>query len=179
MQEIAQWISYPIPCRTFSVIRNSKEFSTPSWMLTQQRAAFWDFCKFSTAFGPSYINDYQFHAQFNMEKQFFSFRAVSYMDMKSGFLSMESFLKACSSMQRQPKMDSLLGIFCWVALNYSQGAFVLNGLCTKRKDVYFHSGCPPILFTFAWHKMLNFPHTCSQFCYSMFRKFHWNVAMTF
>ncbi|XP_039812339.1 origin of replication complex subunit 4 isoform X2 [Panicum virgatum] len=37
----------------------------------------------------------------------FLFRAVSYMDMKSGFLSMESFLKACSSMQRQPKMDSL------------------------------------------------------------------------
>ncbi|CAL4955124.1 unnamed protein product [Urochloa decumbens] len=37
----------------------------------------------------------------------FLFRAVSYMDMESGFLSMESFLKALSSMQRQPKMDSL------------------------------------------------------------------------
>ncbi|CAO2171033.1 unnamed protein product [Urochloa humidicola] len=37
----------------------------------------------------------------------FLFRAVSYMDMESGFLSMESFLNALSSMQRQPKMDSL------------------------------------------------------------------------
>ncbi|RLN24586.1 origin of replication complex subunit 4 isoform X1 [Panicum miliaceum] len=37
----------------------------------------------------------------------FLFRAVSYMDMESGFLSMESFVKALSSMQRQPKMDSL------------------------------------------------------------------------
>nr|CAB3477963.1 unnamed protein product [Digitaria exilis] len=36
-----------------------------------------------------------------------SFRAVSYMDMESGFLSMESFLNALSVMQRQPKMDSL------------------------------------------------------------------------
>ncbi|RCV26777.1 hypothetical protein SEVIR_5G276200v4 [Setaria viridis] len=35
------------------------------------------------------------------------FLAVSYMDMESGFLSMESFLKALSSLQRQPKMDSL------------------------------------------------------------------------
>ncbi|CAD6230310.1 unnamed protein product [Miscanthus lutarioriparius] len=35
------------------------------------------------------------------------FRAVSYMDMESGFLPIESFLKALSSMQRQPKMDSL------------------------------------------------------------------------
>ena len=48
-------------------------------------------------------------------------------------------------------MDSLLGIFCWVALNYSQGAFVLNGLCTKRTDAHFHSGCPPILFTSLLH----------------------------
>lgn len=39
--------------------------------------------------------------------QRFLFRAVSYMDMESGFLSVESFLKALSSMQRQPKMDSL------------------------------------------------------------------------
>ncbi|CAD6230313.1 unnamed protein product [Miscanthus lutarioriparius] len=37
----------------------------------------------------------------------FLFRAVSYMDMESGFLPIESFLKALSSMQRQPKMDSL------------------------------------------------------------------------
>ncbi|XP_066314242.1 origin of replication complex subunit 4-like isoform X2 [Miscanthus floridulus] len=37
----------------------------------------------------------------------FLFRAVSYMDMESGFPSIESFLKALSSMQRQPKMDSL------------------------------------------------------------------------
>ncbi|XP_066314243.1 origin of replication complex subunit 4-like isoform X3 [Miscanthus floridulus] len=36
-----------------------------------------------------------------------NFRAVSYMDMESGFPSIESFLKALSSMQRQPKMDSL------------------------------------------------------------------------
>nr|CAB3473923.1 unnamed protein product [Digitaria exilis] len=36
-----------------------------------------------------------------------SFRTVSYMDMESGFLSMESFLNALSAMQRQPKMDSL------------------------------------------------------------------------
>ena len=40
------------------------------------------------------------------------------MDMESGFLSIESFLKALSSMQRQPKMDSLQGIFCWLALSF-------------------------------------------------------------
>uniref|UniRef100_A0A453FCQ9 Origin recognition complex subunit 4 C-terminal domain-containing protein n=1 Tax=Aegilops tauschii subsp. strangulata TaxID=200361 RepID=A0A453FCQ9_AEGTS len=37
----------------------------------------------------------------------FLFRVVSYMDMESGFLSMECFTDALSSMQRQPKMDSL------------------------------------------------------------------------
>ncbi|KAK3161591.1 hypothetical protein QOZ80_1BG0079070 [Eleusine coracana subsp. coracana] len=37
----------------------------------------------------------------------FLFRSVSYMDMESGFLSMESFVSALSPMQRQPKMDSL------------------------------------------------------------------------
>ncbi|KAJ1284847.1 hypothetical protein BS78_03G236200 [Paspalum vaginatum] len=37
----------------------------------------------------------------------FLFRAVSYMNMESGFLSMECFQKALSSMQRQPKTDSL------------------------------------------------------------------------
>ncbi|GJN18056.1 hypothetical protein PR202_gb05174 [Eleusine coracana subsp. coracana] len=41
----------------------------------------------------------------------FLFRSVSYMDMESGFLSMESFVSALSPMQRQPKMDSLQGIF--------------------------------------------------------------------
>ncbi|GJM93547.1 hypothetical protein PR202_ga10111 [Eleusine coracana subsp. coracana] len=41
----------------------------------------------------------------------FLFRSVSYMDMESGFLSMESFVTALSSMQRQPKMDNLQGIF--------------------------------------------------------------------
>ncbi|TVT98893.1 hypothetical protein EJB05_55782, partial [Eragrostis curvula] len=35
------------------------------------------------------------------------FRAVSDMNMESGFLSMENFVIALSSMQRQPKMDSL------------------------------------------------------------------------
>ncbi|KAL5227388.1 hypothetical protein ABZP36_015653 [Zizania latifolia] len=37
----------------------------------------------------------------------FLFRVVSYMDMDSGLLSMQSFMNALSSMQRQPKMDSL------------------------------------------------------------------------
>ncbi|XP_048564215.1 origin of replication complex subunit 4 [Triticum urartu] len=37
----------------------------------------------------------------------FLFRVVSYMDMESGLLSMECFTNALSSMQRQPKMDSL------------------------------------------------------------------------
>ncbi|KAG8055832.1 hypothetical protein GUJ93_ZPchr0001g33048 [Zizania palustris] len=37
----------------------------------------------------------------------FLFRVVSYMDMDSGLLSMQSFMNALSSMRRQPKMDSL------------------------------------------------------------------------
>ncbi|CAM0882147.1 unnamed protein product [Alopecurus aequalis] len=37
----------------------------------------------------------------------FLFRVVSYMDMESGLLSTECFLNALSSMQRQPKMESL------------------------------------------------------------------------
>jgi hypothetical protein len=56
-------------------------------------------------------------------KQFFSFRAVSYMDMEFGFLSMESFQKALSSMQRQPKMDSLQGIYVGWPLVIIQSAF--------------------------------------------------------
>lgn len=64
------------------------------------------------------------------------------MDMESGFLSIESFLKALSSMQRQPKMDSLQGIFYWLALSF-RGVFVLNGLCFNTKDVDFL--CAPIL----------------------------------
>uniref|UniRef100_A0A0E0C661 Origin of replication complex subunit 4 n=1 Tax=Oryza meridionalis TaxID=40149 RepID=A0A0E0C661_9ORYZ len=35
------------------------------------------------------------------------FLVVSYMDIDSGLLSMQSFMNALSSMQRQPKMDSL------------------------------------------------------------------------
>ncbi|KAL6845422.1 hypothetical protein ACP4OV_024917 [Aristida adscensionis] len=42
--------------------------------------------------------------------QMCSFRAVSYMDMESGLLSMQNFINALSSMQRQPKMDSLQDI---------------------------------------------------------------------
>jgi hypothetical protein len=48
------------------------------------------------------------------------------MDMDSGFLSMESFVNARSSMQRQPKMDSLQGIFSQLALSYLQSDFVLQ-----------------------------------------------------
>jgi hypothetical protein len=48
---------------------------------------------------------------------------VSYMDMEFGFLSMESFQKALSSMQRQPKMDSLQGIYVGWPLVIIQSAF--------------------------------------------------------
>lgn len=52
----------------------------------------------------------------------FLFRVVSYMDIDSGLLSMQSFMNALSSMQRQPKMDglqdlSILELYILVCMN--------------------------------------------------------------
>lgn len=38
------------------------------------------------------------------------FRAVSYMDMGSGFLSLENFKTALSNIQRQPKLECIKGL---------------------------------------------------------------------
>ncbi|EEC71281.1 hypothetical protein OsI_03294 [Oryza sativa Indica Group] len=51
-----------------------------------------------------------------------NFRVVSYMDIDSGLLSMQSFMNALSSMQRQPKMDglqdlSILELYILVCMN--------------------------------------------------------------
>jgi hypothetical protein len=59
------------------------------------------------------------------------------MDMDSGFLSMESFVNARSSTQRQHKMDSLQGIFSQLALSYLQSDFVLSVLITEKKRHIF------------------------------------------
>ena len=75
----------------------------------------------------------------------FSFRAVSYMDMESGFLPIESFLKALSSMQRQPKMDSLQGIFCWLPFSF------IVCLITKRKICGFSLCTYSLHFSSAQH----------------------------
>ena len=38
------------------------------------------------------------------------FRAVSYMDLGSGFLSLENFKTALSNIQRQPKLECIKGL---------------------------------------------------------------------
>ena len=95
--------------------------------------------------------------------------------MESGFLPIESFLKALSSMQRQPKMDSLQGIFCWLALSFIVCVF------TKCKRCGFSLSTYSLHFSSAQHNsdqhdLLVFTQTCLSFCVS---KSHCNVVMTF
>ncbi|KAG8055831.1 hypothetical protein GUJ93_ZPchr0001g33048 [Zizania palustris] len=108
----------------------------------------------------------------------FLFRVVSYMDMDSGLLSMQSFMNALSSMRRQPKMDSLQGLFwslsiiilCRVGLlsiliHILKEAYI--GLCTKRS---LHSLLHTINRTFSVF-VLNW------LSFFVFRSLHHNDAL--
>ncbi|KAF7079016.1 hypothetical protein CFC21_083330 [Triticum aestivum] len=74
----------------------------------------------------------------------FLFRVVSYMDMESGLLSMECFTNALSSMQRQPKMDSLqdlsiLELYILVCMNRledkEQKSYNFNTIIKEYKSI--------------------------------------------
>uniref|UniRef100_A0ACD5W2M3 Uncharacterized protein n=1 Tax=Avena sativa TaxID=4498 RepID=A0ACD5W2M3_AVESA len=74
----------------------------------------------------------------------FLFRVVSYMEMESGLLSTECFTNALSSMQRQPKMDSLqdlsiLELYILVCMNRledkEQSSYNFNSIMKEYRSV--------------------------------------------
>ncbi|XP_021896226.1 origin of replication complex subunit 4 isoform X2 [Carica papaya] len=75
----------------------------------------------------------------------FLFLAVSYMDVESGFLSLENFKTAFSSMQRQPKMESIkdcsiLELYLLVCMKRlevkEQSSYNFNSVMKEYKSVH-------------------------------------------
>ncbi|OVA14231.1 Glycosyltransferase AER61 [Macleaya cordata] len=76
----------------------------------------------------------------------FLFRAICYMDMESGFLSLENFKTASLSIQRQPKLDSLqadcslLELYILVCMKRlevkKQNSYNFNSVMKEYKEIH-------------------------------------------
>lgn len=99
-------------------MRNSNKLLLHIWILMPLSTTYWGFCKFIHPETQNFCtNKYVsiisfFHPLLNLLliDHDTRFRAVSYMDLGSGFLSLENFKTALSNIQRQPKLECIKGL---------------------------------------------------------------------
>lgn len=98
------------------------------------------------------------------------FRAVSYMDLESGMLSLENFKAALSNIQRHPKLECIKGRRIYILLHWtSLSAFfsshrfcppktcVSNSDAKQSNDLWFLSSSSSLFFFFffLWKSMIS------------------------
>lgn len=99
-------------------MKSSHKLSPHIWIPMPLSTTYWGFCKFfhperqNLSINVSVLIVFMFRSLSNLLliDHDTRFRAVSYMDLGSGLLSLENFITALSTMERQPKLECIKGL---------------------------------------------------------------------